>query len=375
MKTAGIICEYNPFHNGHKYQIDRVKQDFDAAICVMSGSFVQRGEVALFDKWTRAEAALLSGCDLVIELPVRYTLSSAEGFAMGGIELLNSMGVIDAISFGAECPDYERLENLAKLLLSENDLVSGKIKKYLDSGMNYALARHKAYEEEKDIDLLLSGNNILAVEYIKALIKTNSSILAVPLKRKAAEHDSEEVFGEYASAGRIRKLFAEGRDISDFTPYDYSGKTAFFTDKLSDIFRYRLCCEGAEMFSEISGTEPGLAERFVKARNSEKLSDIIDSVKTKRYTRTRLCRIAMSAILNLKGGYKSPEYIRVLGMNDRGKELLFEMKKRAKLPVITKMADFSGNAGEDIFATDIAALCGDKKTDFGRDFLVSPIIL
>lgn len=372
MKTCGIICEYNPFHFGHKYQLSRVKENFDAAVCVMSGSFVQRGELAVFDKWTRADAALSNGADLVIELPVKSVLSSAEGFAMGGIMLLDAMGIIDSVSFGSECGDIEKLTHAANTLLFEDESTSKKIKEFLSGGMSYASARAAAYNGILDETLLSSPNNILGIEYIKALTEINSKITPITHTRRGGYHDTS-LSSEFPSATAIREQIKNGKSAN--TPFDFSESTVFDTEKLTDIFKYCLLSRKKDAFSNIADIEPGLDNRFLKAVNRGTLTEIIDAVKTKRYARTRLSRIAMRVILNLTDISPEPAYIRVLGFNDTGRELLSSMKKKCELPIVTKVADFKSDAIlPDIRATDIASLAALSPTPFGRDYTTSPVI-
>lgn len=376
MKTAGIICEYNPFHSGHKYQLDVVKRDFDAVICIMSGSFVQRGEVAVFDKWTRAKAALKNGADLVIELPVKAVLSSAEGFAYGGIELLNSLGIADAIFFGSECGDIDILRNCAEVILNEPPEVSETIKRLSKKGIGFATARAHAYKDILDEKILSAPNNILAIEYIKALIRTNSSVTPITLKRMGAGYSDTTAIDGFASATLLREKIRSDENISEFSPFDFSKEVTYDTNKLTDVFKYKLITQGANAFSSISDVEAGLDNRFIKTVDAGTLSDIIDKVKTKRYARTRLSRIAMRVLLNLKDTPLSPEYVRVLGFNDTGKRLLSKMKTSCTLPIVNKVADFNSAAIlPDILATDIAALCASAPVPQGRDYITSPIII
>lgn len=376
LKIAGVICEYNPFHNGHKYQLDMLKTEFDAVICVMSGSFVQRGDIAIFDKWTRAKAALLSGADLVIELPVSYVLSSAQGFAEGGIRILESLGIIDSVSFGSECGDIEKLSRCAEIMLNEPPEVSEKIKKYADDGMSFPKARAMAYDGILEQDIISNPNNILAIEYISALLKIGSNITPITHTRKAVGYHDLKSTDEFASATLLRDMIKRGEDISKFTPFDFTNAEKYDLNKLTDVFKYKLMTEGVSAFDGISDMEPGLANRFLKAMDKESISEIIDFVKTKRYTKTRLQRILVSTLLGLRGEFKNPEYVRVLGMSETGKKVLAQMKKSCSLPVINKVADYTGDAIlPDITATNIAALCADRPASQNRDFLTSPVMV
>lgn len=376
MKIAGVICEYNPFHYGHKHQLDTLKKDFDAVVCVMSGSFVQRGDVAVFDKWTRAKAALMSGADLVLELPVAYSLSSAQGFSMGGIKILDSLGIINAVSFGSECGDIEKLTEYAKIMMDEPPLVSKKIKDYVSEGLSFPKARALAYEGILDTDLISSPNNILAIEYICSLLKIHSKIEPVTLPRKAVGYHDLESKDEFASATLLRTMLKNGEDISGFTPFDFDNAETYDLDRLTNIFKYKLITQGIHAFDGISDMEAGLANRFLKSIDKESISEIIDFVKTKRYTRTRLQRILVSMLLGLGGGFENPKYIRILGMTDTGKNVLSQIKNTCTLPIVNKVADFKSDAIiPDITATNLAALCADRPIPQNRDFTTSPVMI
>ena len=376
MKACGIICEYNPFHTGHKYQIDTVKKSFDAVIAVMSGSFVQRGGVAIYDKWTRTRSALENGVDLVIELPVKYALSSAEGFAQGGVRILDSMGIVDALCFGSESGDILELTNCAKALLTESPDISQKIKVLMNEGLPYAKARAIAYEGILDAELLAQPNNILAIEYIKAILKSGSDLRPITIKRKGAGYHDEDVIEGFASATALREKIRSGEDVSTFTPYDLLASVTYDVNRLTSAFKYKLRTEGESAFDGIADMEPGLANRFLNELDRESITAIVDAVKTKRYAYTRLRRIVARVLLGLTEDTKNPDYIRVLGMNDKGKELLSMMREKASFPIVNKVADFKDESIlPEILATDLAALCGDAQVPMGRDFTTSPVIL
>ncbi len=376
MRVAGIICEYNPFHTGHKYQIDTVKKSFDAVIAVMSGSFVQRGGVAIYDKWTRTHSALLNGCDLVIELPVKYALSSAEGFAQGGVRILDAMGIVDALCFGSESGDILELTNCAKVLLSESPDTSKKIKVLMNEGLPYAKARAIAYEGILDAELLAQPNNILAIEYIKAILKSGSIMRPITIKRKGAGYHDEDVIEGFASATSLREKIRSGEDVSTFTPYDLLASVTYDVNRLTSAFKYKLRTEGESAFDGIPDMEPGLANRFLNELDRESITAIVDAVKTKRYAYTRLRRIVARVLLGLTEDTKNPDYIRVLGMNDKGKELLSMMREKASFPIVNKVADFNDTSiFPEILATDLAALCGDAQVPMGRDYTTSPVII
>lgn len=375
MKVAAIICEYNPFHNGHKHQLELIKRDFDAVICVMSGSFVERGEVAVFDKWTRAKSAVLSGADLVLELPVRYSLSSANGFCRGAVELISATGAVDALVFGSEANDINRLSSAAKLLSSETPEISEKIKALLSEGMSFPMAKQTAFADIIDSDLITEPNNILALEYLIALNELNSGIMPITHARTVGHSDSTSQEG-FASASFIREKIKKGEDISSLVPFDFSECAIYDSNRLTNIFKYMLITKGEAMFNRIPDAETGIFNRFYKFINLVSFDEIINAAVTKRYTRSYLKRIAIRAILGIYGEFSPPTYLRVLAGNEVGRRLLSEMKNTARLPIVTKVADFPKELmAEDIRATDIAALCGNIPQKNGRDFLTSPIML
>lgn len=375
MKVAAIICEYNPFHNGHKHQIELIKRDFDAVLCVMSGSFAERGDVTVFDKWTRAKSAILNGADLVLELPVRYSLSSAHGFAKGAVRTISKTGIADALVFGSEENDIEKLSDAAEILLNEPPEISKKIKDLLSIGMSYPMAKQSAFSGIIDGELLTKPNNVLAIEYIMALKELESNIVPITHAR-TAEHSGDAENGGYASASYIREKIKNGDNFLHLVPFDYSKCEIYDINRLTDIFKYMLITKGDSLFSAIPDAEAGLFNRFFKATDLSSFDEMIDATVTKRYTRSYLKRIALRAILGIGGGFEEPTYLRILGANAVGREMLANMKNTASLPLITKVADFPKELlAEDIRATDISALCATSPIKKGRDFFISPVML
>lgn len=381
MKITAIIAEYNPFHNGHKYQIDTVRKSCDAVVVIMSGSFVQRGEPAVFDKWTRAELALQNGANLVIELPVCYSVNTAERFAYGSVAVLDALSVVDELCFGSECGNIDLLTNAAAVLLNEPPSVSEKIKSLLNSGISYPSAREKAFSEYISPDLLNKPNNILAVEYIRTLFSLNSRIKPVTLKRKNVEHNDMRTNGIFASATAVREMMMSGTDISAYVPftkrfdiYDFKRLDTVITSMLRTI--------SVESLAKINDVSEGLENRIIAAAEHYfTINDICNAVKTKRYTMTKIKRILISALLGLNKNIckSAPQYIRVLGTDSVGFQILSKAKKVSKLPIVTKLADFdlaNEMLKKDILATDIAALCSDNSDTriAKKDFYNSPII-
>ena len=329
MKDVGIIAEFNPLHNGHVVHIEESKKisGCEKVIAVMSGNFVQRGEPAIFNKWIRAEAALRLGVDVVIELPVCYCLCGADYFARGAVSLLANTGVISALSFGCECGDLEAIMRAADVLIDEPDEYKDVLRKKLSEGLSFAAARGGALEVcLKDVPegLFTKPNNGLGIEYVKALKLLGSSMKIFATHRKTGG----------PSATRIRKNLYDGIVLESEMPPEsiklLKGKPAKLDD-FSDIFRFLLFADSnALTFGE------GLENRFRRmAGEFQKISDLLMAVKTKRYTLTRLQRIALRTILGIEDTCDMPGYIRILGFKKESQGLLSDITKKAKLPVIT----------------------------------------
>lgn len=381
MKTAAIICEFNPFHNGHKYLIEQAKISNDAVVCIMSGSFVQRGDIAIFDKWTRTHQALLSGADLIIELPVCFSLNSAERFAYGSINLADSMNVIDTLFFGSECGDVNTLLNAANILLNEPMEVSAKIKKYMSEGISHPVARTKAYSDILDSSVICEPNNILGVEYIKALITKNSSIIPQTVKRYSVSHNDLTPSGNFASASAIRTLIEENKDIKEFIPKKIISlyKHPVSLKGIDKILRYKVLNMTTEELAEINGVSEGLENRIkIACKECMSFDEISSFVKSKRYTLSRIRRTLLSVLVGIDKEIATapPSYLRVLGANSKGRKILTEVKKKSDLTIITKTADFKNfnkSLEYDIKATDIYNILQGKKA--GEDFYKSPIMI
>lgn len=386
MNITGIIAEYNIFHNGHKYQVDEAKKQCDAVIAVMSGSFVQRGDVAVTDKWSRAKAALMCGVDLVIELPVCYVLNAAYNFAAGGVGILNALGVTDNICFGSESGSIDVLLKAAETLEHEQAEISQKIKKYISQGIGYPAAVTKAYCNIIPEHILTEPNNILALEYIRALIRTNSKIKPVTVKRYKAGHHDTCVSSNITSASNLRNMINNKQNISALLPYDINKLECSIPYSLSRldtalISKLRMC--DVSFLRNISEVTEGLENRIIQAAfEADSFDELIEKIKNKRFTTSKIRRILLSALLNnTKDIFNTePEYIRVLGMNQTGMTILKQAKEVCKIPIITKTADYTGSSCQfqlDVRATDIAMLCcPDKKKRAGRqDYKISPVII
>ena len=334
MKIVGILCEYNPLHLGHAKQMAMIRAasgEDTAIVCLMSGNFVQRGHPAIFDKELRARAALEAGADLVLELPVQYCLSSAEGFAAGAVSILGTF--CHEMSFGAEHPDREALMATAAALLSPD--FPRHLRRHLDAGLSFPAARAKALADMgTDNTLLSSPNDILAVEYCKAILAQDSPMRPDPIQREGGYHD-EQADAQNPSATALRVLIENGKDFQPFVPTDLFEEAAIHTlghGEKAVLARLRTMTD-AEFEALPYGSEGLWRKLMHECRQKNSLEDILTAVKSKRYTRTRLDRMVMCAFLGLtKEDLSSPApYARVLGFTDRGQQVLHLAKKKTTL--------------------------------------------
>jgi predicted nucleotidyltransferase len=333
LKTVGIICEYNPLHRGHAKQIRRIREEFGpdtAIVCAMSGNFVQRGYPAIADKSLRARAAILCGADLVLELPVTAALSSAEGFAVGGVSVLSK--VCDTLCFGAETADKTALLHIARMLLSE--AFPPLLRAELDKGLSFPAARQAALTAMgADAQLLSQPNNILAVEYCKAILQQNAALDSFPILREGDYH-AEEADYENPSATAIRALMYREEAFLSYIPEDAQAVFADATlhsiaaGERAILSKLRTMTE-AEFEALPYGSE-GLWRKLMHAcRQAATLEEILAAVKSKRYTRTRLDRMVMCAFLGITQTDLESDvpYTRVLAFNDTGRRILKQAKK------------------------------------------------
>ena len=352
MNTTAIIAEYNPFHNGHKFHLSSARKtsSSDYVFAVMSPSFVQRGECAIYDKWTRTRATLKCGDDMVIELPVVYSTASAENFARGAIKIINETGIADNLAFGAETDDLSALSAAAELLVNPTERFTEILKSELSKGMSFPSARARAFSlvTGKNPDILGTSNNILAVEYLKALKIFSSNIKPVITKRTGSEYNSDKIDGSIASASAIRKVIYKGKTnlLAQTVPPEcfdlYEKAQPIFMDNFSDAMAYLLRTTTPDELRKISGISEGLENRILKTvGNSYKITDICAELKTKRYTHTRLMRILCHILLGITKEHEelfSPlefqPYIRVLGFRKSAEPLVSALCHRATVPVI-----------------------------------------
>ena len=389
-RVLGIIAEYNPFHNGHLYHIAKTKQETNAQyiIAVISGNFVQRGNTSLINKWTKARMALLNGVDLVIELPTVYSISSAENFAEGAIKIFNSLGVVDTISFGMETSDISTLNNIANVLYSEPKEYITMLAHELKKGNSFPKARENALmmylnDIKRYANVLSGANNILGIEYLKAMKKTKSTITPIGIKREKVLYHDKYIVDEFASATAIRKMLMtkELNDIRKVMPrnsYLLLGEELKKGHYVIDLSRfekeiiYQLRKMTVEEIAKLPDVTEGLENSIKNAADScNTIEELINMVKTKRFTQTRIQRILLYALLEIdkkqmETSRKITPYVRVLGFNNKGKELISEMMHlNPKLNVVTsvkKYIDTVANKNlremleKDILATNIYTL-------------------
>lgn len=357
MKVAAVISEFNPFHNGHKYLVEKIKSEHaDCVVAIMSGNFVQRGEVAIVDKYERAKAALQGGCDLVVELSTVFALSSAERFAKGGVQIADALNT-DILCFGAENEDVSKLTQIADAF--SNDDFKSALKLNLSNGDYYAKAVANAIEQhlsKEHADMLNGANNTLGVEYIKALKSTNISPVAI--KRLGVDHDSDITFENISSATNIRNLIKNSESYTEFSDIPISDYADI--NELETAILYKLRTMSKEELENLPDVSEGLHNRiFECARSSNSLEEFYNNLKTKRYTLSRLRRIVMCALLGITKELNSydAQYVRVIGMNKVGATLL----KNCKLPLLCN------------FPQDYEALSPDAKKVFDIDITANSV--
>lgn len=411
MKTIGIVSEYNPFHNGHKYHIQASKEacGADSVICIMSGSFVQRGEPAMLDKWSRAEMALHGGADLVLELPFIYACQPAEIFAYGAVKILDSLNSIEYLCFGSELGDTQQLQKMAGLLADEPEYMSMKLKQYLTQGMTYPKAAASALSDtlkqhdglDIPANITDTPNNVLGIEYIKSLILLRSSIKPLAIKRIVSGYNEAEITQPIASATAVRNEFSLSgmsdrlRQAVPLETYEImnklicSGKSFVSLGNFSDILLYKLRTASLEELAQIANIKEGIEYRIKKSADlSSDSEELINNIKTKRYTRTFIQRLLCHILLDVRQPdieaakrHANPVYVRVLGFNDHGKKILKKLKTHCGCPIITKAANFSTDNDFlkrmfelDTKATDIYSLgySGPTGRQAKMDFLRSP---
>ena len=388
MKICGIVSEYNPFHNGHLYQLEESRRmGATHIVAVMSGNFVQRGDTAVLDKFVRAKLAVACGVDLVLELPVPYCLAPAEVFARGAVYLLDALGCVAMLSFGSESGDLPALRRASRLSAGLSN--SPELRGILEQGSSFPAAMQKLAAREADAeaaDIFAHPNNLLGIEYLKALAYFRSGITPLTIRRVAAPHDSEISGGGIASASYIRKMLREKVDFQAFLPkcsaealanYQERGWLASF-ERLEPAILYKFRSMTAQEIQRLPDVSHGLENRIVSAaQTASSLEELMFSIKTKRYPMARIRRILLTGLLGIEKQLllTPPPYGRILAVNRAGCEILKRAKKTSGIPLGTqllKLAKTSPGAARFVRAetasTDIYALSGEKIRSGGLDY-------
>lgn len=408
--VLGIVAEYNPFHNGHLYHLEKSKRDTNSeySIAVISGNFTQRGSTSLVDKWEKAQMAIANGVDLVIELPTLYATSSAENFADGAIKLLDSLKIVDYVSFGAETPNLSALDHLAEILYYEPKEYKALLSIELGKGLSFPKARENALmmylNDQKNIrNILNSPNNILAIEYLKALKKYKSRINPYIIGRFESDYNSTKITGNIASSTAIRNMLKNNafNILPKLMPQSSCAilaknlKTGHAIPDIS-VFEKEIIYNLRKMtineIKELPDVSEGLEFAIKEAASScNTIVEFLNIIKSKRYTTTRLQRILVYALLgitkkDIEVSKKTIPYVRVLGFNQNGKHLLSEISKaNPKLQIITSVKKFidSNNKNrnldillsKDIWATNVYTIGYNNDSWGNLDFTHKLIVM
>lgn len=385
MNVTAIISEYNPLHRGHQYHLETARKETEAdfVIVIMSGNFVQRGTPAILDKYARAKAALLSGADLVLELPVMYATASAEYFALGGVSLANTLGCVTHLSFGSECGQADLLTETAALLVNEPEEMKQPLKEALREGLSYPAARAKAValSHPELSHILDTPNNILGTEYCKALLRSGSTIRPHTLKRMGQNYHSESATDGYASATGIRKLLSDSCSDSrrllceQLPPASLQaletvfGRPPLTEDDFSILLQYRLIMENRAHLTEYFGVTKELSNRIYRHLNDfQSFSSFAELLKTKNMTRTAINRALLHLLLDVRADDVQAavkrgciDYIRVLGFRKEAAGLLKQFSDLPEIPLITNLSAAPVLCETDIRADQIYQMCFSRK--------------
>lgn len=392
MTIAAVICEYNPFHNGHKYQLDMIRKKLNAdyIICIMSGDYVQRGEPAIFSKEIRTSWALENGADLVLQLPIAYATGSADLFATGAVSILNRLNCVDYLCFGSECGDIDTLCICAEKLLTEGQVGSEGIRALMKQGNTFAKSRYLLFPE---FEMLLQySNNVLALEYIMALMRTNSSIKPYTIKREGADHDDATINSDekYLSASAIRKAFMdkETEKIKPFVPYnpDTIGQKPVFMNDYSGEMFYCLLTKQDTIHEHLETSED-LTKRMISELYSfTDLTSFIEHIKAKNYTFTRISRTLLHILLGIKGSntmykemIKHVTHVKVLGFKESSKDLLTIISDKSTITLMTKVPGIyetlnsvtKSVVDDEVFASSLyGGKCGKVVHEFSKQIIL-----
>ena len=404
--VLGIIAEYNPFHNGHLYHLlkSKEKSNSDYCIAIIGGNFTQRGNTSILDKWSKTKIALANGIDLILELPLLYSISSAENFAEGSIKILNSLNIVDTISFGSEIENIDKLNTIANILYNKPKEYQELFESQLHTGISTVKAREKAIVEYLDdisySEIISSPNNILGIEYIKALTKYQSKISPICIPRKDTNHSSLKHSKDFASGTYIRNLIQNHKleTAKKFlTPSSYSillenlslGHFVSDISYFQDIIIYKLRTMNVSDIANLPDVSEGLEYTIKKSASSCKsIHELIKTCTSKRYTSSRISRILLYCLLNISKkdieiSKRVNPYIRILGFNNKGQKLVSEISKRnPQLNIVTSVKKFINTSNnknlnlmieKDCLSTDIYTLGFSKNSTAGLDYTM-PIL-
>lgn len=402
--VLGIVCEYNPFHNGHLHHLNESKKitHSDYSIAIMTGNFTQRGDVSIIDKWSKTRMAIESGVDLVIELPTLYAISSAENFANGAIKLLDSLKIVDYLSFGSECEDISVLNDIANVLCAEPDEYKTLLSHELSRGVSFPKAREKALmmylnDVRRFANVLSAPNNILGIEYLKALKRQNSTIEPICVKRKDSNHNDNVISesSNFASGTAIRNACLSNNleklqnimPKSSFEILNDNIKKGNFVNSISCFDKeiiYTLRKMSTDEIANLPDVSEGLEFSLKSAANScNSVVELLSMVDSKRYTKTRIQRILLYAILgitkkDMQISRNIKPYVRVLGFNDKGRGILSEISKRnRKLELVSSVKKFMDKGPnknlklmmeKDIWATNVYTLGYEYESKANLDY-------
>lgn len=408
--TTGIIAEYNPFHNGHKYMLKQIGEQFpqEPIIICLSGSITQRGEIALLDKWTRAKLAVLGGANLVIELPAAFACRSAEAFGQGGTTLLTATGVVDRLAFGTEYPDLAQLKKAASF---EPDVYSNELQQLLQQGLSYGAAVTKLMREKLHLPeaMLYEPNTILALEYLRSLGKLQKQGQPVPkpwsVRRQGAGHGDTLPKGKFASGTTLRQMTTNSldknslkKDLEPLVPPTVCQAIVSCTSypdkaKIYQLLRYKLLSTAPQGLQQILGISEGLEQAMLQAINFPSYDEFVHHLTSRRYPSTRIQRLISHLLLSMnkklveKMDNAGPLYLRVLAMDSTGRQLLRQIKNRGRLPLLNKVTSLVNrrdllhpeamNLAQQMLAMDIAAtnlrsLSLGETASLHEDYLHSP---
>ncbi|HOZ53814.1 MAG TPA: nucleotidyltransferase [Bacilli bacterium] len=373
MEIIGIIAEYNPFHNGHLYHINKIKEMYKDSfiVVVLSGYFTQRGEISVLTKWDKADIILDYGVDLVVELPFNYSTQSAENFAYGAVSILNMLGCTHLV-FGSESNDIDNLISIAKKMSGKkyNDLIN----KNMNIGNSYPKAISNTLKK-LNIDDISTPNDILGIEYIKSINKLKSNMIPITIKRTNDYHD-KNINSVIASASSIRNNINNIDKIKDTMPKESLNKLINISiDNLFDILKYQINTDdNLNLYKDV---DEGIENKLKKEINNvDSIKDLINNIKSKRYTYNRLNRMFIHIITKHKkeDSYKDIKYLRILGMNNNGKNILNTIKKKTNIPIISKYKkEYNELLKEDIKITGIYSQLIKDKTLIDREYKSSII--